>query len=146
MCWCCLFEPGDAAVNNLEQHLASLIPTAAVPASDGSPGDPHKTLSAAMQRRIHHNIQLAARCARLEAQKQALEAEKAALNNKLDKAQVRTATVRCHSVSRVRLIVPGILSPTEQPSDVQTPPEQGSCRTSAWRQHTQRGGTITAAS
>lgn len=78
---------GDAAVSNLEQHLASLIPTAAA-AGGGSPGDPQNTLSAAMQRRIHHNIQLAARCARLEAQKQALEAESAELSTKLDKAQV----------------------------------------------------------
>jgi hypothetical protein len=41
-----------------------------------------------MQRRIHHNIQLAARCARLNAQKQALEAEKADLSTRLEKAQV----------------------------------------------------------
>jgi hypothetical protein len=88
---CCTLLPkhdaGDAAVTNLEQHLASLIPTAAA-AGGGSPGDPQNTLSAAMQRRIHHNIQLAARCARLEAQKQALEAQKAELSTKLDKAQV----------------------------------------------------------
>jgi hypothetical protein len=44
-----------------------------------------------MQRRIHHNIQLAARCARLEAQKQALEAEAAELRTRLEKAQVRSA-------------------------------------------------------
>lgn len=91
-------------MSNLEQHLASLIPAAA-PAGAGSPGDPHNTLSAAMQRRIHHNIQLAARCARLEAQKQALEAEKAELNNKLDKAQVSAAPARCHRVHDVSVIV-----------------------------------------
>lgn len=80
---------GDAAVSNLEQHLASLIPAAAgASGGSGSPEGPQNTLSAAMQRRIHHNIQLAARCARLEAQKQALESEKAALNTKLEKAQV----------------------------------------------------------
>jgi hypothetical protein len=88
LCLCHIFAVGDAAVSNLEQHLASLIPTAAAAAGGGSPGDPQNTLSAAMQRRIHHNIQLAARCARLEAQKQALEAEKAELSTKLDKAQV----------------------------------------------------------
>jgi len=44
-----------------------------------------------MQRRVHHNIQLAARCAHLEAQKQALEAEQAQLSTKLDKAQVSCA-------------------------------------------------------
>lgn len=87
---CCLSAPGDAAVSNLEQHLAALLPTtAAAAAGGGSPGEPqHNTLSAAMQRRIHHNIQLAARCARLESQKQALEAEKAELSTKLEKAQV----------------------------------------------------------
>lgn len=85
-------------MSNLEQHLASLIPAAA-PAGAGSPGAPPNTLSAAMQRRIHHNIQLAARCARLEAQKQALEAEKAELNNKLDKAHVSAAPVQIVSFS-----------------------------------------------
>lgn len=75
-------------MSNLEQHLASLIPAAAGGGGSGSPEGPQNTLSAAMQRRIHHNIQLAARCARLEAQKQALESEKAELNTKLEKAQV----------------------------------------------------------
>lgn len=77
--------PGDAAVSSLEQHLASLLPSAQ-PAAAGS--DPNSTLSRAMQRRVHHNIQLAARCAHLESQKQALEAEQAQLRTKLDKAQV----------------------------------------------------------
>lgn len=73
----------------LEQQLASLIPgAAAAEAGAGGPGNPQHTLSAAMQRRIHHNIQLAARCARLDAQKQALEAEKADLSMRLEKAQV----------------------------------------------------------
>lgn len=75
---------GDAAVSSLEQHLASLLPSAQ-PTAAGS--DPNSTLSRAMQRRVHHNIQLAARCAHLEAQKQALEAEQAQLSTKLDKAQ-----------------------------------------------------------
>lgn len=88
---------GDAAVSNLEQHLASLLPSTAAAAAGTPAADvqqqqqvspPSNTLSAAMQRRIHHNIQLAARCARLEGQKQTLEAEKAELATKLERAQV----------------------------------------------------------
>lgn len=86
-------------MSNLEQHLASLLQPAVAQqkaaAAAGSPSDPHSTLSGAMQRRIHHNVQLAARCAQLESQKQALEVEQAGLRTKLDRAQVRGA----HGVS-----------------------------------------------
>jgi hypothetical protein len=96
---------GDTAVTALEQQLASLIPGAAAAAAGA--GGPQHTLSAAMQRRIHHNIQLAARCARLDAQKKALEAEKADLSTRLAKAQVRQLLAH---LSCVQQHGPGVIS------------------------------------
>jgi hypothetical protein len=51
-------DAGDAAVSSLEQQLAGLMPGGRQPAAAAVEGSAHSTLSAAMQRRIHHNIQV----------------------------------------------------------------------------------------
>jgi hypothetical protein len=65
----------------MQQQLAALMPpsqaAAAAHHSGSSPmQQQQQQLSGAMQRRIQHNIQLAARCAKLESEKQQLAREK----------------------------------------------------------------------
>jgi hypothetical protein len=81
---------GDSAVAGLHEQLAALMPhsqSAAAAAAQQSGSSPmqqqqQQQLSGAMQRRIQHNIQLAARCAKLESEKQQLAREKEEIQGK----------------------------------------------------------------
>lgn len=93
---------GDSAVAGLHEQLAALMPpsqsaAAAAQHSGSSPmqQQQQQQLSGAMQRRIQHNIQLAARCAKLESEKQQLAREKEEIQGKLSKAQA--AVEKLHS-------------------------------------------------
>jgi hypothetical protein len=88
-------EPSDPNnVGSLEQHLAVLLPSTPAASEPNSGGNTsqwhqqHQQLAGALQRRIQHNIQLAARCSRLESEKQQLAGEKQDLSDKLARAQV----------------------------------------------------------
>ncbi|WIA18914.1 hypothetical protein OEZ85_003586 [Tetradesmus obliquus] len=92
---------GDSAVAGLHEQLAALMPPSqAAAAGQHSGSSPmqqqqQQQLSGAMQRRIQHNIQLAARCAKLESEKQQLAREGAEMQGKLSKAQA--ALEKLHS-------------------------------------------------
>lgn len=87
-----LLAAGDGAVAGLQDQLAALLPpshaAAGGTASSSGQGGQHvqqqQQLSAAMQRRIQHNIQLAARCAKLENEKQQLAREKSEVQGELE--------------------------------------------------------------
>ncbi|KAF6252466.1 hypothetical protein COO60DRAFT_1704276 [Scenedesmus sp. NREL 46B-D3] len=92
---------GDGAVAGLHEQLAALMPLSqsAAVAEHQSSSRPmqqqQQQLSGAMQWRIQHNIQLAARSAKLETEKQQLAREKADMQGKLSKAQA--AVQKLHS-------------------------------------------------
>jgi septal ring factor EnvC (AmiA/AmiB activator) len=79
---------GEGAVAGLHEQLAALMPpsqaaaAAHLSSSSTLQQQQQQQLSGAMQRRIQHNIQLAARCAKLENEKQQLAREKADMQGK----------------------------------------------------------------